>query len=190
MAPTSYPAQENDGNLSAILTELQLKADLTETQPVSIASVPSHAVTGPLTDTELRATAVPISAASLPLPTSAATQATLASVLTELQLKADLTETQPVSTKTALTAASPTAATVGVASAEALATNANRRGLVLVNTSDNTISLGIGAAAVLNSGITLQPGAIWTMNEYTFSTGAINAIASAAGSNLSIQEWT
>lgn len=29
----------------ALLTELQLKADLTETQPVSLASVPSHAVT-------------------------------------------------------------------------------------------------------------------------------------------------
>lgn len=31
--------------LKALLTELQLKADLTETQPVSLASVPSHAVT-------------------------------------------------------------------------------------------------------------------------------------------------
>jgi hypothetical protein len=41
--------------------------------------------------------AVPISAASLPLPTGAATQTTLASLLTELQAKADLTETQPVS---------------------------------------------------------------------------------------------
>lgn len=29
----------------SLLTELQLKADLTETQPVSLASVPSHAVT-------------------------------------------------------------------------------------------------------------------------------------------------
>lgn len=57
-----------------LLTELQLKADLTETQPVSLASVPSHAVTlasttitgsvavtGPLTDTQLRATPVPVS---------------------------------------------------------------------------------------------------------------------------------
>jgi hypothetical protein len=62
-----------------LLTELQLKADLTETQPVSLATVPSHAVTnagtfavqvtsaptttvtGPLTDTQLRATAVPVS---------------------------------------------------------------------------------------------------------------------------------
>ena len=71
--------------LAALLTELQLKADLTETQPVS--------------------------AASLPLPSGAATEATLASIdgkdfatqttlaalLTELQLKADLSETQPVS---------------------------------------------------------------------------------------------
>lgn len=71
--------------LAALLTELQAKADLAETQPVS--------------------------AASLPLPTGAATEATLSSIdgkdfatqttsaaiLTELQLKADLTETQPVS---------------------------------------------------------------------------------------------
>jgi hypothetical protein len=57
--------------LTAIDTELKLKADLTETQPIS--------------------------ATALPLPTGAATQTTLASLLTELQLKADLTETQPVS---------------------------------------------------------------------------------------------
>jgi hypothetical protein len=31
--------------LASVLTELQLKADLSETQPVSLASVPSHAVT-------------------------------------------------------------------------------------------------------------------------------------------------
>ena len=56
---------------STLLTELQAKADLTETQPVS--------------------------AASLPLPAGAATETTLDNVLTELQAKADLTETQPVS---------------------------------------------------------------------------------------------
>lgn len=54
-----------------LLAELQLKADLTETQPVS--------------------------AASLPLPSGAATAAKQDTLLTELQLKADLTETQPVS---------------------------------------------------------------------------------------------
>jgi len=62
--------------LTALLTELQLKADLSETQPVS--------------------------AATLPLPTGASTSALqttgntgLTNLLTELQLKADLTETQP-----------------------------------------------------------------------------------------------
>lgn len=46
------------------------------TQPVSIAG--TVVVSGPLTDAQLRASAVPISAASLPLPTGASTEATLA----------------------------------------------------------------------------------------------------------------
>lgn len=91
--------------------------------------------------------------------------------------------------KTALTPSSPTAATVGVASASALVANASRKGLVLTNTSANTISLGLGAAAVLNSGITLTPNGVWVMDEYTFCTSQIFAIASAAGSNLAIQEF-
>jgi len=45
----------------------------TTTQPVS----------GPLTDTQLRASAVPVSAASLPLPTGAATEATALTLLTQ-----------------------------------------------------------------------------------------------------------
>lgn len=46
-------------------------------------------VTGPLTDTQLRATAVPISAASLPLPTGAATAANQQTdALTDTQLRA------------------------------------------------------------------------------------------------------
>lgn len=86
--------------------------------------------------------------------------------------------------------ASPTAATVGVASAQALASNSNRKGLIVVNTSKNTISLGLGAAAVLNSGITLVPGGSWEMDAFTLTTGVINAIASAASSNLAIQEFS
>jgi len=94
-----------------------------------------------------------------------------------------------VNTKNALTSNSPTAATVGVTSAQALASNANRKGLVLTNTSSANISLGFGAAAVLNSGITLYPGGTFSMDEYSFTTAAINAIASVAASNLGIQEW-
>jgi hypothetical protein len=81
--------------LEDILADLQLKADKTETQPVSISgTIP---VSGPLTDTQLRATPVPVSGtfwqaaqpvtgtfwqatqpvsiASLPLSTGAATEA-------------------------------------------------------------------------------------------------------------------
>lgn len=93
--------------LAALLTELQLKADLTETQPVSAASLPlptgaatETTLDALLTELELKADLTetqPVSAASLPLPTGAATETTLDALLTELELKADLTETQPVS---------------------------------------------------------------------------------------------
>lgn len=93
-------------------------------------------------------------------------------------------------TKTALTASSPAAVSIGVASGTAVAANPNRKGLVLTNTSTHTISFGIGVAAVLNSGITLTPGGIWIMDEFNFTVAAINGIASAASSNLAIQEFT
>lgn len=49
----------------------------------SVGITGSVAVTGPLTDTQLRATPVPISASSLPLPTGAATETTLATRLAD-----------------------------------------------------------------------------------------------------------
>jgi hypothetical protein len=103
-----------------------------------------------------------------------------------------LTTPMPVAiTKTDLTPSAPTAASVGVASAQVVAANANRKGLVLVNTSTNRISLGFGSAAVLDSGATLMAsGGTYNMGEYDFDLGAVNAIASGASSNLSIQEYT
>jgi hypothetical protein len=87
-------------------------------------------------------------------------------------------------------ASAPTAATVGIGSAQVLASNVNRKGVIFVNTSSNTISFGIGASATLNSGITLVPNGVWEMDQYTFSTSAITAIASQANSNLAIQEFS
>lgn len=92
--------------------------------------------------------------------------------------------------KTALTGSSPTSATIGATSTAAVAANSSRKGLVLINTSENIISLAFGSAAVLNSGITLYPRGSFQMDEYTFSTQAVNAIASVASSNLAIQEYT
>lgn len=94
-----------------------------------------------------------------------------------------------VTTRTALTPLTPTSATVGVTSAQALALNTSRKGLTVVNTSSNTVSIAFGSPAVLNSGNTLTPFAAFNMDEYSFSIGAMNAIASAGSSNLSIQEY-
>lgn len=99
-------------------------------------------------------------------------------------------EVQPVTTRTPLTAGTPTFATVGVTSAQVIAANTSRKGLVFVNTSANNISFGIGTAAVLNRGITLTPNGVWDADEYTYVTSAINAIAAGASSNLTIQEFT
>jgi hypothetical protein len=95
-----------------------------------------------------------------------------------------------VSSKTSLTGSAPTAVSVGVTSAEAVAVNTSRKGLLLVNTSTAYISLAFGAAAVLYSGITLNPlgGSFW-MDEYTFTTAQVRAIASGAASNLAVQEF-
>lgn len=95
-----------------------------------------------------------------------------------------------VSERIDLSPAAPTAASVGVTSAQAVAANASRKGLVLTNTSNNRISLGFGAVAVLNSGITLYPGGIFVMDQNLFDLGAVFAIASVAASNLAIQEYS
>lgn len=109
-------------------------------------------------------------------------------------VKADGTDNpvHQVHTKNALTAAAPTAVSVGVASGLVIAANANRKGLVLVNTSAAYISLNcVAGAAVLYSGITLNPnGGVWVMDEYTYTTAEIRGIASAAASNIAVQEYT
>jgi hypothetical protein len=87
-----------------------------------------------------------------------------------------------------LTYNAPIACSVGVASGTCIALNANRKGLVGVNTSTATISCSVAQTAVLNSGVTLEPGAVWNMSEYSVAAGAINCIAGAAASNLSLQE--
>lgn len=101
--------------------------------------------------------------------------------------------TSPWSCSTArasLSPVTPAATTVGVSSGTLVASNGSRKGLILTNTSANTVSLGFGAAAVLDHGITLAPGAVFRMDEYSFYSGAINAIASSASSNVAIQEFS
>jgi hypothetical protein len=87
-------------------------------------------------------------------------------------------------------ASSPTGVSVGATTTPVLAANPNRTGLTLVNTSPNTISISFDVnPAVLNSGITLVPNGMFVMDEFTFTTQAVNAIASLGSSNLSVQEF-
>lgn len=94
--------------------------------------------------------------------------------------------------QTVLTPSAPAAATVGVASAQAVASNANRKGLILINThATQRISLAFGATAVLDAGVTLYAnGGSYAMGTFDVTTAAVNAIASGASTNLAIQEYT
>jgi len=95
-----------------------------------------------------------------------------------------------VQNRQALTPIAPAAVSVGITSTSVLAANPDRKGLILTNTSPNYISLGFGAAAVLYSGVTLSPyGGVYVMDKYTYNQGTVTAIASAATSNLGVQEF-
>lgn len=94
-----------------------------------------------------------------------------------------------VSSRITLTANAAASVTVAATTTALVASNANRKGLIVTNLSVNTVSIGIGASAVLNTGITLYPGGVWYMDAYSFSTSAINAIASAGSSAVAVQEF-
>ena len=92
--------------------------------------------------------------------------------------------------RTALTPSAPAVGTVGVSSATLVGSNTARKGLILVNTSPNTVSLAVNATAVLNSGMTIYPGGVFNMDSYNFFLGTVTAIAEAASGTVGIQEYT
>jgi len=99
----------------------------------------------------------------------------------------------PVATTsiTALTPGTPTSVTSGLTSSVLVAANTARKGLVITNLSANHISLNLlNGTATLSAGITLYPGWIWQMDNFTFTTNGITVVASAAGSTVSVQEFS
>lgn len=89
---------------------------------------------------------------------------------------------------------SQTAVAVGVATTVALAANTARRYAMLINDSDAVMYAKLGSAAVLNTGIRLNPnGGSYEMSAEmgNLYTGAINVIHGATGTkNLLIEEGT
>jgi len=97
----------------------------------------SVAVTGPLTDAQLRATAVPISAASLPLPSGAATESTVSTLLLDNTFKARIN---------ALGQKGMAASTPVVIASDQSAVPASQSGTWNINNINGAISLPTGAA--------------------------------------------
>ncbi|CAM6003508.1 unnamed protein product [Sphagnum balticum] len=104
--------------------------------------------------------------------------------------------TQPVSGSISVikgnqSPAAPGSATVGTTSGTILSANLSRTGAVVINLSSANVSFGLnGNTAVAGSGITITPNGVWEMDQYTFTTGAITAIATAASSPVAIQEFS
>ena len=84
----------------------------------------------------------------------------------------------------AYTTPTHTAPTAGVATGVILAANANRLYALFVNDSDTTVYLGLGTAAVLNTGIRLNAlGGNYEMSKKlgNLYLGAVNGISGVAG---------
>jgi hypothetical protein len=80
-----------------------------------------------------------------------------------------------------------TAVNVTTVSGEALATNASRKYALVVNDSDTTVYIKIGAAAVLNQGIRLNAnGGSYEMSHAigNLNTGEINACHGGIGNKV------
>jgi hypothetical protein len=134
-------------------------------------------VTGPVTDAQLRASAVPVSAAALPLPSGAATQATLAEVDTTLDaILASMSGSAAVD--------SGSSVTVGATTTQILAADATRKGLILYFEGDTYVAFGASAtsAAMLflaGSYLNMLTGFVWR--------GAINGLR-VGGSDVTVRK--
>jgi hypothetical protein len=146
--------------LAAVLTELQLKADLTETQPVSVAS--------------------------LPLPSGAATAGNQNTINTSIGTVAtNQTNGTQITKIVGGTTSTGTATTlVGTTSGNAfliIAANTSRKGLLLTNASNKTVLIGVGftPTAALYS-YSLANNAVLEI-PFQFAPNIINGVWTAGG---------
>ena len=92
------------------------------------------------------------------------------------------------------TASGPLNVAVGSSSGALLlesTTTTIRAGLIITNLSSGTVYLAFdGQTALLNAGIALNAnGGVFSMDDYTFSRGTVNAIGNATGMSVAVQEF-
>ncbi len=190
------------GWLSAIWTKLNASLAVTgtfwqATQPVS----------GPLTDTQMRATAVPVSASALPLPAGASSSAKQPSLGTAGTASADVISVQGIASMTALKV-DGSAATQPIAFAGAtlvdrsgtiatggtqqtlMAANSSRRGAAIQNNSTGDLWINSLANAVIGQpSIKIAPGLLWEYSAVGVPLTAISIIGATTSQAFSAREW-
>ena len=155
---------------------------LTDTQ-LRAASVP---VSGPLTDAQLRATAVPVSG---PLTDTQlrASALTVSGPLTDAQLRASV-----VPVVGTVTVRTPTTASITSTSSSALvlASNANRKGLMVSNVSTSKLYLSFSnPATIANSFMEMQPSAFLLLDQQLIAINAIYGIWVNANGAAQVTEF-
>ena len=160
------------------------------TQVFNIDAAGNSGVTGPLTDTQIRATPLPISGA-LTDTQLRATPVPISGALTDTQLRATPVAVSGTVTANAVTSATGTLSSVAAsaASSTVLAANASRKGFSIYN--DSTAILKIAFAATASATaftVLMQPNAYFENN--TLYTGIITGIWATATGNARVTELT
>lgn len=146
-------------------------------------------VTGPLTDVQLRATPVPVSAASLPLPTGAATAANQATEIVSLA-SIDSKLSSPVTTRgERASSASVNRVASSASNVSLLASNASRKGAIFYNDSAQSCFLKFGAtASSTDFTVKMAPGATFIVDDSPIYTGQIDGIWDVANGAMQVTE--
>ena len=92
------------------------------------------------------------------------------------------------------TGSGPLNVAVGTSSGALIAesnTTTIRAGLIIINLASGTVYLAFdGNTALLNAGVALTAnGGVFSMDDFTFSKGAVNAIGNATGMSVAVQEF-
>jgi hypothetical protein len=96
----------------------------------------------------------------------------------------------PTTARSAITANAGVDISVNATSTAVLGANANRKGLILQNASSQQITIAFGGQTpVYQTGLTLLPGGVFNMDQWSFTTGAVNAITTGGAALLQVQEF-
>jgi hypothetical protein len=181
---TPVPVSDAGGTLSIDDGGGSITVDgpLTDTQ-IRATALP---VSGPLTDTQLRATALPVSG---PL-TDTQLRATAVSVtggLTDTQLRATAV---PVTSNTAARTPTTTSISGAATSGLVLASNASRKGLTISNVSTSKLYLSFSnPATIANSFIEMQAGSFILFDQQLIVINAIYGIWTNANGTAQVTEF-